>query len=1031
MGSITPVQRTLLRITDDIAFSDPDRLYCVQTISPDVSQGWKDINFSGLVAAANRMALWIEENVAPSSKPETLAYVATNDVRYVAFVIACMRLRHTALLLSTRNSEQASRHVMGATGCTKIVYTPERSRQISELQTADIPLEAWEAPALWEVFDDSSPSPVIQEPAEDHEDRVAIYIHSSGTTGMPKPVPMTNGYLIAMDGLGCLPVPENRSPSLSFPAMRGVTEIAMSPFFHLIGIMYITSPMFFSTPFILSPDKPMTAELLAQIIEDKKPSVGIFPPSTLEDLVGSDLGVRCLKNFDWIAYGGAPLAPEVGDRIIEWTHLQTVLGTSETGILGALKTQDRKDWAYFEWNPNAGLELRDAGDGLFELVIPRAKNRDAQCIFHTYPDKTEYHTGDLFAPHPEKDYLWLYCGRKDDIIVLSNGEKFNPTTMEEIITGHPLVARSVVIGQGRFQSSVLVEPHWDTWNGDANELINEIWPVVKKANEAAPGHAQLMKNRVGVSTQSKPFELTPKGTIKRRSVLANYEEEINRLYANGDQADIAQLTKDATQPEVASYITTALSDILDVPTVDENADIFALGLDSLQTLRLGQILQASLRTARPDLGAAFGSPQLYSRPTVAQLTGYISDLLQGQGSGPAEVAEESDSEREARIADLVGKYTDDLGESHAVILTGSTGSLGAYLLSELLRDLSVTKIYCLNRSADAAARQLSSLQEKGLAYFKQFPRRVEFLQAQFGAERLGLEDSKYDELLQNVDTIIHNAWKVNFNHRVEAFEQTHIEGVRRLVEFSIASDRNAHIHFISSISTIEGYSPERGPSIPEVIYDDPSSALRQGYGESKHVSERICAAASARAGVPTSIHRVGQIGGPTTEKGMWNKQEWLPSLVATSKTLKQIPKSLGSITVQWVPVDVTAKVIAETVRTRRTTQEDEPCAAFHIVNPRVTEWPSLIPAVTKYFDVEPVDFPAWIKSLEIFTNPTEDDLKDKPALKILDFFQAFAAIEEAGPWTETTKTQASSKSLRELKAIDAPLMENWMNQWKF
>ena len=95
MGSITPIQRTLLRITDDIALSDPERLYCVQTISPDVSQGWKDITFSGLVAAANRMALWIEENVAPSTKPETLAYVATNDVRYVAFIIACMRLRHT------------------------------------------------------------------------------------------------------------------------------------------------------------------------------------------------------------------------------------------------------------------------------------------------------------------------------------------------------------------------------------------------------------------------------------------------------------------------------------------------------------------------------------------------------------------------------------------------------------------------------------------------------------------------------------------------------------------------------------------------------------------------------------------------------------------------------------------------------------------------------------------------------------------------------------------------------------------------
>lgn len=234
-----------------------------------------------------------------------------------------------------------------------------------------------------------------------------------------------------------------------------------------------------------------------------------------------------------------------------------------------------------------------------------------------------------------------------------------------------------------------------------------------------------------------------------------------------------------------------------------------------------------------------------------------------------------------------------------MIITGSTGSLGSYLLAELLQDPTVTRIYCLNRSADAAQRQLQSLKDKGLA--DELPPRVEFLQASFGDKHLGLNKAKYEELLQEVDTIIHNAWKVNFNHRVEAFESPHIEGVRRLIDFSIASQNKAHIHFISSVSAIGAYSPENGPSVPEVIFHDPSVSLRQGYGESKHVSERICFAAS-KCGIPTSIHRVGQIGGPTTPKGMWNKQEWLPSLIATSKTLKNIPTSLGSMAVRWVPV---------------------------------------------------------------------------------------------------------------------------------
>lgn len=959
---------------------------------------------------------------------------------------------------------------MSATGSSKIVFTPERRRQIEELKAADPSLQSFEVPGLWEVFDRESKAsvPVPEDPAEDHEDRVAIYIHSSGTTGklyspstleyllissravgMPKPVPMTNGYFSALLNTASLPVPEGRVGTMITCAAPGKLCLVMSPFFHLMGILNILMPVLMKTPFLLAPERPLTAELLDQIIKETKPQSTIMGSSILEDISGSEIGMKALGTLDLVWYGGSPLGAEAGNRICQVSELQSVLGTSECGIFAALKNQDRDDWPYLEWNPAAGMEMRDAGEGFFELVVHRGESRATHPVFHTYPDKTEYATGDMFAPHPTKAGLWLYSGRRDDIIVLSNGEKFNPTSMEDIISTHPLVARSIVIGQGKFQSAVIIEPVWTSWSGDQAAFIDEVWPVVKKANESAPAHAQLMKNRIAVSSESKPLQLTPKGTVKRRAIESDYTDEIKTLYESGDQADVTQLAKDASASDITAYITSVLSEILDVPTVEPNADIFALGVDSLQTLRLGQILQASLKSARPDLGAAFGSPQLYSLPTIVHLTEYVSNLLQGQESAPATGVEENDSDREARIANLVGKYSDDLGESHAVIITGSTGSLGAYLLYELLRDLSVAKIYCLNRSADAGPRQLQGMKEKGLVSYKQFPSRVEFLQAQFGSERLGLEDSKYEELLQSVDTIIHNAWKVNFNHKVEAFENPHIEGVRRLVEFSIASERNAHIHFISSISTIEGYN--QGPSIPEVIFNDPTSVLRQGYGESKHVSERICAAASAKCGVPSSIHRVGQIGGPTTKKGMWNKQEWLPSLVATSKTLKKIPSTLGSMSVQWVPVvsslysvtisresltfylskDVTAKVITDIVRTRRTTQEEEPCEAFHIVNPKTADWKSLIPAVSKYCDVEPVDLQSWIASLESFTNPTEDDLKDKPALKILDFFKAVAFVEGVGPSTETTRTQAASKSLRQLQAIDAPLVENWMKQWDF
>jgi nucleoside-diphosphate-sugar epimerase/acyl carrier protein len=670
-----------------------------------------------------------------------------------------------------------------------------------------------------------------------------------------------------------------------------------------MGVLNMVTPILFSTPFILSPDKPLTTDLLSQIVKEKQPETAILPPSILEELSSSHTGMSVLKEFRMIAFGGAPLASEVGDRISEITHIQSVLGSSECGLFATLKHTDKSDWKYLEWNPAHGLEMRDIGDNFYELVVPRGKSREAQSVFHTYPETQEYRTGDIFTEHPEKEGLWLYQGRLDDVIVLSNGEKFNPTSMEELISSHPLIARALILGQGRFQSSALLEPDWDAWKGEKESLVDEIWPVIQKANDAAPTHARLMRDRIGLASPSKPFTLTPKGTIQRRSVLKDYTDEIEALYASQDEKDITQISKDASNSDIKAYITTVLEDILSIASVDENADIFALGVDSLQTLRLGQILQGALKTAKPDVtAAAFNNQQLYSHPTISHLSEYVLNLLQGQDSPPASSILENDHDREIRIAELVSRYSDDLGESHAVILTGSTGSLGTYLLYELLQDLSVSKVYCLNRSSDAASRQLKSLQEKGLTRLNHLSRRVEFLEAKFGSERLGLDEEKYDILLQEVDTIIHNAWKVNFNHQVEAFEDPHIQGVRRLVDFSVASEKTAHIHFVSSISTIEGYSPEEGPSIPEMIFTDPTVALRQGYGESKHVSERICATASAKCGVPTSIHRVGQIGGPTTKKGMWNKQEWVPSLIATSKTIKQIPLSLGSVSVQWVPV---------------------------------------------------------------------------------------------------------------------------------
>ena len=92
-----------------------------------------------------------------------------------------------------------------------------------------------------------------------------------------------------------------------------------------------------------------------------------------------------------------------------------------------------------------------------------------------------------------------------------------------------------------------------------------------------------------------------------------------------------------------------------------------------------------------------------------------------------------------------------------VLLTGSTGNLGTYLLDALVCDPQITKIYCLNRSRDAPEKQALTHQARALTSVLD-SQRVCFLQADCAADNLGLSIGDYNMLAQDVDIVIHNAW---------------------------------------------------------------------------------------------------------------------------------------------------------------------------------------------------------------------------------------------------------------------------------
>lgn len=57
----------------------------------------------------------------------------------------------------------------------------------------------------------------------------------------------------------------------------------------------------------------------------------------------------------------------------------------------------------------------------------------------------------------------------------------------------------------------------------------ELRPVIEEANKDAPAFSRIFKEMILVTSKDKPLARAAKGTVMRKAVLTQYEEEINNL----------------------------------------------------------------------------------------------------------------------------------------------------------------------------------------------------------------------------------------------------------------------------------------------------------------------------------------------------------------------------------------------------------------------------------------------------------------------------------------------------------------------
>ncbi|KAI2833232.1 hypothetical protein CBS133816_597 [Aspergillus niger] len=375
-------------------------------------------------------------------------------------------------------------------------------------------------------------------------------------------------------------------------------------------------------------------------------------------------------------------------------------------------------------------------------------------------------------------------------------------------------------------------------------------------------------------------------------------------------------------------------------------------------------------------------------------------------------------------------------DGHVVILTGSTGTLGAYILLELLQMPNIHRVYCLCRSADAASRQIRGFQLQGLGVPGSFKNRVEYIRVDLPAPKLGMPDTKYEELRLSVDIVVHCAWELRLFKAFDIFERIHIRGLSRLFELSQRCQYRPHIHFMSSLLALYAKETQSSSSNVQGPGQKPASPWPIGYTESKLIAEEMCRLASTKWGLPTTVYRIGQIAGSSSGNGVvWDRNQWLPSIMHSSKLIRKVPNSLGPAEVTWMPVDQAAKAICEIFQSRSSSDGVvDSNVTFNVVNPCLTRWESLLPVIQKHYAAEVVESDIWLSEVEKHESLTGGSAETIPTRLLLPLYRQIMELFNQG-WTrpsyDTERTNMASETLRNMGPITPEMMERWIQQWNF
>ncbi|KAH9885509.1 putative NRPS-like enzyme [Xylariomycetidae sp. FL2044] len=803
--------------------------------------------------------------------------------------------------------------------------------QTGQLKT-DIPLLILDDPDAKADSTAQTNGAANDSPAEDDLEKLAFVSYSSGTTGRPKGI--ANPHRAAV-----------RSYDLRFGLsdLKPGDRVACNVFF----VWEILRPLIRGATVITVPDETSYDPVaLVELLRTKQVTETLMTPTLLATVLArhSQLGSR-LPNLRTIWLNGEVVTTDLARRSLKAlpkARLLNVYSASETheiacGDIREMFSSEAQvvpvgppldpKHAYIldeegnQVEPGASGELVVGGDllarGYLNLPETTAKafNPDP---FDPTPGARVYRTGDTARILPSG--LLEITGRVGSMIKI-RGYSVQPPAVENAIINHLAVRDCAVVAHG---------------DGLERQLLAYIVPDREEPGERpvvtidesgfSPAARRVLSDHLAhymIPALWVELDRLPTHEVSGKVDLKNLPPPSRPVSppkgaANGNGQQNQRIKIEDIAKMWAACLNTSYKTVM-----QQEHNFFDLGGHSLALVDLVTRLTGAFGFPVP-LGRLAGNPTLQGHLEVVcnARDGHTAAL---QADLPKVLKADSILPNDVKPSKIKMQR---LSEADTVLLTGTTGFLGAFILSTLIATTSAN-IVCLVRFADLAndnhaagvARIRSNLLDLGL-WDDSMLDRIEVVPANLARKRFGLSPETFDELASRIQVIIHSAATVNLVYPYAAMQGANVFGTREILR--LACQAGATVHHISTNGVLPD-SVEGWPEDAMVDVDDVPEKLLDGYGQTKWVAEQLVLEAERR-GLPARIYRPGTISGHSVS-GSSNTYDLLNAMIVESLQLGHAPDIDGWYA-EMTPVDFVSKAIASLADVVDTDQR-----VFHLGDP--------------------------------------------------------------------------------------------------